>query len=485
MHGLDRALAGWLPTFLPAQRWFGGKARSIRATALADLAPIGTDPDVVVAVVRVLYADGADEQYALLLASLADAGSLPTLGAWPPPAAGWVVEAAGDPGCASRLLRPLAGRGRIATMRGGELIYGDLGAAAARDLTGTDLPVKAVGAEQSNTSLRVGSTLVFKLFRRLEAGENPELEVGRFLTTRTDFQDMSRLEGSVSYQSPGGSTATLGVLQTWIDNEGDGWRHVLGLLGEQLRTGATAARLADEARHLGQVTADLHAALERGGTEAFDPERVERRDIESWTTRFRERARHTFSLIESRLDSGDGDARLLARDVLSLRDRAGALAAEVEATPPGAFVRIRIHGDYHLGQTLRTAGGYAIVDFEGEPARTLADRREKQCALRDVAGMLRSFDYAIETACQHERQRAAPLRDALGLDEAFLDAYIRRATSRGAASIPRDRQAIDRWLRFLELDKALYEVEYEVNNRPAWIDIPLRGILRALDHRSA
>jgi maltose alpha-D-glucosyltransferase/alpha-amylase len=144
------------------------------------------------------------------------------------------------------------------------------------------------------------------------------------------------------------------------------------------------------------------------------------------------------------------------------------------------FKKLRIHGDYHLGQTLKTPSGFAIIDFEGEPATPIAVRRQKHSALRDVAGMLRSFEYAIETAFDQPSDTSERLRTPPGLRDSFLEGYFRSAAEHRMASLAADRSAIAQWLTFFELDKALYELEYEVNNRPTWAHIPLRGILRAL-----
>jgi maltose alpha-D-glucosyltransferase/alpha-amylase len=150
--------------------------------------------------------------------------------------------------------------------------------------------------------------------------------------------------------------------------------------------------------------------------------------------------------------------------------------------PPrtGIFDKTRIHGDYHLGQTLKTAEGFALIDFEGEPARTLEMRRRKTCVLKDVAGMLRSFDYAIETAAAGDDGRARRLRDLVDLRTPFLDAYAATSRDLGARTIP-DRAGTSAWLARFELEKALYELDYEINNRPGWVGIPLRGILTALE----
>jgi maltose alpha-D-glucosyltransferase/alpha-amylase len=482
IHGLEDVLAARLHPFLQQQRWFGGKARTVRACEVEDWAEIGGGHDVAVVVAAVIYADDARERYGLLLARRPEAGGLPTLGQLGDSGSGWIIEAAGDPGATGRLLRGFAAAGDVPTRRGGVLRYGDVSRTVAGLVTRDGYPVTGLGADQSNTSLRIGQTLVFKLFRRLEPGENPELEVGRFLTSRTSFRAMSALEGSLTYVSPQGAPSTLAVLQSWIDNEGDGWRYALRSLTDALHAGAGPSRLPDDARLLGEVTADLHAALESGGDDdAFEPEPVQRRDIDGWTAGLQHRISQAHRLIQSRLAPGTGETGRLAAAALSRAERTSTVVSLIADSPAGAFVKIRIHGDYHLGQTLKTATGFAVVDFEGEPARSLADRRQKHCALKDVAGMLRSFDYAIETVCQDQRELAPTVRASLRLDESFVEAYLHRARFHRAASIPADRETVDRWLTFFQFDKALYELEYEVNNRPEWAHIPLRGILRALE----
>jgi trehalose synthase-fused probable maltokinase len=476
------SLPGLLPAFLVRQRWFGGKAKTIVSCEVEDSADLpDRNAEMVAIIAGVSYSDALRERYALLLSRRPDALGFPSLGRLAHPDGDWIVEAGTDPAAAPALLRGFTENGPIPTRRGGILRYADIGEAARHVLANADPTVEVLGSEQSNTSLRVGSMLVFKLFRRLEPGENPELEVGRFLTSRTAFRAMSALEGSLTYIPPSRESATLGVLQTWVHNQGDGWGYVLSALGEHRRTGMPPPQLALDMTRLGAITADFHAALESDhSSELFRPEPVQPRDIDGWCAQLLDRVSRACALTESRLRTWPDEARRLGASLLSKSQLIRSIAS---AAGRGAarFHKIRIHGDYHLGQTLKTPSGFVIIDFEGEPATPMAHRRQKHCALKDVAGMLRSFEYAIETSSDHGTDTADRLRTPPGLRECFLDGYLQSAGARGLLSIPADRTAIAEWLSFFELEKALYELEYEVNNRPAWAHIPLRGILRTLD----
>jgi maltose alpha-D-glucosyltransferase/alpha-amylase len=479
------SLPGLLPAFLVRQRWFGGKAKTIVSCEVEDSAELpDADAETVAVIAGVSYSDGLRERYVLLLSSRTDAGGFPSVGRVALPGGDWIVEAATDAASAPALLRGFTRGGSIPTRRGGILQYGDTGAAA-RHVLASDPRVEALGNEQSNTSLRVGSLLVFKLFRRLQPGENPELEVGRFLTSRTTFAAMSALEGSLTYIAPDGESATLGVLQTWVDNEGDGWGYVLSALDEHRRAGMPPPRLAPEMIRLGAITADFHAALASDhSSEAFRPEPVQQHDIDAWCSQLLDRVSRVCALTETRLRTWPEDTRRLAAALLSKSQITRSIASAAGGAA-ASFQKIRIHGDYHLGQTLKTPSGFVIIDFEGEPATPMALRRQKHCALKDVAGMLRSFEYAIETSSDHGSDTADHLRRPPGLRERFLEGYLESAGAHELRSIPGDRAAVAQWLSFFELEKALYELEYEVNNRPSWAHIPLRGILRILDAHDA
>jgi len=184
-------------------------------------------------------------------------------------------------------------------------------------------------------------------------------------------------------------------------------------------------------------------------------------------------------LVERRRHTWTQEAGRLAETLL--RGRADSrLRAEPPPIEPGrVFHKIRVHGDYHLGQTLKTADGFVLIDFEGEPSRSLAERRSKQCALKDVAGMLRSVEYAVEAVRARNPEGTQGLSTAR-FRSAFLDGYLSRATSVGAVFVPADRRLAAAWIAFFECERALYEVEYEANSRPAWVHIPLRGVVRSL-----
>ena len=250
------------------------------------------------------------------------------------------------------------------------------------------------------------------------------------------------------------------MLQEWRDNGGDGWKYVVGALAAD---DTARAALAHDLRALGVTTAELHAALASDPRRAaFAPEAVSDADRASWAADLRARLER----VARRLHEAEGSFAEPARHLVAALNEAPTRAL---AAPPGGFTKIRIHGDFHLGQTLRTDDGFVVIDFEGEPARPLAERRAKHSALKDVAGMLRSFDYAVETA-QAPRVVEATLRDA------FLDGYFARAGD--AAFLPGEDSARVAWIDFFELEKALYEVEYELDHRPDWIHIPLRGVRR-------
>jgi maltose alpha-D-glucosyltransferase/alpha-amylase len=338
-----------------------------------------------------------------------------------------------------------------------------------------------VGSEQSNTSIRVGASLVFKLFRRLPTGENPEVERGRFLTTRTAFRATPALHGSLTYIDPSGQPATLGVLQAWVEGARDGWEYITtGLVRAGDET--TARELTAATAQLGATTASFHAAL-ASDTElpTFRPEMIEPGDLATWSSGLSAQASRSTDLVRRNGAAWAGDTRALGEAFLALAAGIPAIAADFAREPAQGLWKIRVHGDYHLGQTLKTPDGFTIIDFEGEPSRPLDERRRKLCALKDVAGMLRSFDYAVETVRRRAPAAARTGPSSIDLRRAFLTSYLEAAHRASVACVPRERETAERWLTFFEFDKALYELEYEINNRPEWVDIPLRWIVRNLE----
>jgi predicted trehalose synthase len=327
---------------------------------------------------------------------------------------------------------------------------------------------------------------------------SPELEIQDFLTQQASFHETPPLGGFISHEPPAGEATTIALLQAFVPNQGDLWRRTAARLGELFAAEADpsfaralAAADAREAAALGAATGRLHTALASApaGT-ALGPEPVTAGDIEAWRRETEERLGRVVAALEAAVAGLAPGTQELARTVLReadrLRDGLGALAL----LAGGGVAKIRVHGDYHLGQVLKTAEGFAILDFEGEPARPLTARRARQCALKDVAGMLRSFSYAAHAALRQATTEApqdpglggrlAPWAETWedGVRAAFLEAYLGETLARGASFLPARREDVDAVLRVYELDKALYEVAYELDHRPDWLPIALAGVAR-------
>jgi maltose alpha-D-glucosyltransferase/alpha-amylase len=416
---------------LRAARWFGGKNRAIADARAVDHACIGP---VSLRLVEVHYLEGPPETYVL-------------------------ADPLDDTGAALALLQRFAG-GSLPTERGRlEFQPTHLFAPVPRERLE---PVAVMRGEQSNTSIRFGNELILKLFRRLQFGPNPEVEVGRFLTDCTEFRNAPPVVGSASYIDPHGRQASLALLQRFEPNRGDAWTATLQRLRHVL-DGGDPSESVQSMQRLGETTAELHLAL-ASGTGGFSAEPIAQSDLGAWLAALEEEVRTA--------------ARALARQAIQVDTAALLRRADGLAGLRGAL-KTRHHGDYHLGQVLeRDDGSFVIIDFEGEPAKPLALRREKRSPLRDVAGMLRSFDYARHTGLRAGDASAAARRRAAAdwyaaVRDAFLSAYLRTVTAGSRSLLPSD---IDAPLAALELEKAAYEVLYELNNRPDWLPIPLAAL---------
>jgi malto-oligosyltrehalose trehalohydrolase/4-alpha-glucanotransferase len=326
--------------------------------------------------------------------------------------------------------------------------------------------VRRSSAEQSNTSIRIGDGAILKVIRRLEEGVHPELDVGRFLTNQAGFGGIPAMLGWV--ELAGAIPTTLSVLQSFVPNKGDGW----GWVVDRLKAGQTKEAVT-WLRRAGTRTAEMHRAFAIDTTDPdFRPEPVQAADVRTWTEAVRTMARRALDGLAAARGGLAPETRALADTLLGRRDQ---MNRQIEALADHvpAFARTRHHGDYHLGQVLVAGDDAIIVDFEGEPMRPLAERRAKHAPLRDVAGMLRSVAYAAAGSGQDHEAWA---REA---SAAYLDAYFEAV--RGSPGVPHDRAEAERLVRFFMLEKAFYEVVYELSNRPDWVGIPLRGILALLD----
>ncbi|HVF62245.1 MAG TPA: maltose alpha-D-glucosyltransferase, partial [Thermoanaerobaculia bacterium] len=512
-----------LPELLRGRRWFGGKARTVRHVDVVEAVPVGGEGDGAeawIALVHVDYTEGEAETYALPLALerrrrpepeavLARVESREE-------GSGVLIDAVWDRAFGRRLLEAMARRRKL---RGRELEIAAWTTAGFRDRGETIPPEPALlGVEQSNSSIRYGDRWVLKLFRRLEPGINPDLEIGRFLTEKAGFPHTSPVVGGLEVRPARGEPMTLGVLQGFVENEGDAWTYTLDALRRfyeraLTRAGeppaAVRAHLVDEvatdlppevyevmgtypatARLLGRRTAELHLALASETEDpAFAPEPFTALYQRSLYQSMRSLAGRTFQLLAQRADTLPEAEQQEAAALLGQREEVFArFQALIERKID--TVRIRTHGDYHLAQVLYTGKDFVIIDFEGEPARPLSERRLKRSPLRDVAGMLRSFHYAAEAALYQEAEVGlVPAGRRPGLESwaeawvrwasiAFLQAYL--ATAASAPFLPGGRAELKLLLDVFVLEKAIYELAYELNNRPGWVAIPLHGIRRLL-----
>ena len=516
-----------LPLLLKAQRWFGGKARELIAARIIDTVPIPDgDGATALLLIDVTYGDGARESYLLPIAWAFGAEIGRIVHAIPGAVLAQVAadetegreqavvyDAMWDSAIVQVLVRAMAQGARFAGETG-SLQASSTAAYTAMIPSSDPLPSRLLSAQQSNTTVAFGEQAVFKLYRRVQPGINPDWEIGRYLTGH-GFSHSPAVGGAIEYVTSGEST-TVGLLQSYIRNEGDAWSvalkqldHFLSVVAPQSAPGDSNAGqdrslwdlaqspvpdgvrpligpALDAAACLARRTAALHRTL---GQARDDPEFAP----EPLT------AEHRQSRHRSMMDMWKQVARLLAQRSFpapSMRQEAEELLAQ-DSTVLAVFEtllglqeggrRIRCHGDYHLGQVLWTGSDYVVTDFEGEPARPLEERRLKQSPLYDVAGMLRSFDYASWTAVGNlpaNAQRALQPWARLWsrwVRAYFLGEYLKKMDE--AALLPPSPTDAARLLTVYQLEKAVYELGYELNNRPEWVATPMKGI-REIIHTS-
>ena len=511
-----------LPEYLPKQRWFGAKSRQIKSVQIEDWGRF-EEGHSALALIHVEYMAGLPEDYLLPLRMTFGQSATQLIESSPAAVLAGIGSAIGSGVLYDAMYSTSASDALLNLIESGTKLQSKLGVIQGEpssmfvQLRGQDklpLQVHRSSAEQSNTSVIFGDRLIMKLFRRQQAGPNPDTEIGSFLTESTNFRHIAPFGGSIEYVREGFEAWTFAMLQGLVTNEGDGWQWTLEELDRYYETCASrefphgyvpvtslsmeeiasskAPDLAQEyagtylkaACTLGQRTAEMHLALATPTENAaFSPRPMTQSDLELLRERLMANATAAFDALKDSLPRLPDNVVELAGLVLSRRraamDRFRRLAAtEIDA------LQTRIHGDYHLGQVLRVKGDFVILDFEGEPARTLTERRTKQSPLKDVAGMLRSFSYAAFSALTRYTTRRpedfaqlepwAKLWEAATITE-FLRAY--RSTMADSLICPSDPRKFEGLLEVFVLDKALYELSYELNNRPAWVRIPLAGIL--------
>src|SRR5215207_7686905 len=418
---------------LTEQRWFGSKSQDVADVRVLETVPVN---GFEIAIVEVSFHPGTHELYQLVL----QAGE----------------DAIADPEFARALAGLMDADADVETEDGMvEFRHAGLQIGAVAE-------VRAMGAEQSNSSIVLDDRIALKAYRRLGPGPNPELEVLRFLTER-GFENIAALRGWYAHTGRL-IDATLGIAQEFVPGSTDGWDLAL----EDLRV--APRRFVDRAQELGEVTGRLHTALASDATDpAFAPEETSAESLGLLNATVDEEIEQVFLDLPDDLD-----------ELAPIRGRAQEVRERLSLlTTVGSAGRvIRHHGDYHLGQVL--LGGddlWVVLDFEGEPARTLVERRRKRSPLRDVAGMLRSFAYAA-SASRILYKTPAPDGWEDDVRASFLGGYLASVDQR---LLPPGHAAVERLIAVFELEKAVYELRYELNNRPDWVGIPVAGIERLLD----
>ena len=524
-----------LPAYLLTCRWFGGKAQPIRSVKSLDIVPFSVDSVAAYFTTwEVQYVGGAPEIYLLPLAfaagdrafeirqTIAQAvvAQLKIEGA-NSETEGIVYDALYDPNFCKALLEAVErGRdfkGATAEMRAQPLkVFRSVRGGAE-----VSLEPSMVKREQSNTSIIYGDRFILKFFRRVTEGINPDVEIGRFITEKTSFAHVPPLAGYFEIRRGSAESSTLAILQGLVVNEGDAWRYTLDSLGRYFEDilsrhpnlgDATlpeqslielaeqeAPALAQEiigayrssARLLGERTGELHVALASDGKDpAFAAEPFTAPYRRSLYQGLRSLADHSLNLLQRRLKVLPQQTRPDAEAVLQLEAAIMDRFRQILNHKITAM-RVRCHGDYHLGQVLFTGKDFTVIDFEGEPARPIIERRQKHSPLRDVAGMIRSFNYAAITKLYDRAVRpedAAQLRPwarfwNLWVSVEFVKGFFQAAAH--ADFMPKSRDEIQLLLDLFLLEKVVYELSYELNNRPDWVNVPIAGILEMFQpHKS-
>jgi trehalose synthase-fused probable maltokinase len=521
---LKEELPGQLPAYLKGQRWFGAKARELRATEVVDFIALERDAlHALIVMVKVEYEGGGADLYSVPLVVSKDPSSKDEPGAPGKGLAALTVSGRNNGETVTlsdalknetflSLLLDAIERGLVFTGEAGELVTSHTHALSMQE-TGAagSLRPRAITAEQSNSSVAYGDRLIMKFFRRLEEGENPDLEMGGFLTEKAHYQHTPQLLGALEYRGAREVRMTQGILQGFVPNQGDAWQYTMKSISNfyhdvgkgsaqssvaELQNNAARARIATFLESVGLLarrTAELHLALASpaAATEGdFAPEPFDDKFQRSFEDALLELTNRVFGQLRHAQDRLPENAKPRVEKVLASEPEIierfhAALSKPIRA------VRTRIHGDYHLGQVLYTGADFVIIDFEGEPARPLWQRRLKRSPLQDVAGMLRSFHYAAHAPLlaatgsvnvdDRNREKLNGWAEvwAKWVSDRYLNEYLK--TALGAEFLPPSREEIMALLRLHVLEKAVYELGYELNNRPGWVAIPLEGISKTLE----
>lgn len=519
-----------LPQYISGCRWFGGKARRIRQTKIIEKITIGKNASAThLLFIKVLYTEGLSDVYLLPISFLSGVEAEKVIEEKPYIIVSRIRTGKGDgiifdgvynDEFRKDILLQIAGRHIVKGLNGQLVSYPGKLFRILKERELFEEKTVVLKAEQSNTAILYGNKLFFKLFRRLDAGMNPDLEIGRFLTEQALFPQVPPFAGAIEYRVAGTEPVVIGILQGYVNNQGDAWTYALDAVGRYFErvlskrseisgVPGTSSSLMDIVDSqdipillqeliggdflemislLGKKTAELHLSLSSDNESPdFTPEafsvlyqRSLYQSMQSLTKRIFHLLKKNMSLLP--VEMRDESSRILGYEKEIMGRYQALLRKKISAT------KMRVHGDYHLGQVLFTGNDFVIIDFEGEPARSLSERRLKRSPFIDVAGMIRSFHYAAYTALfKHMLFKSEDMADLepwvdlwyLYVGAVFLRSYL--DTSKGGSYVPEDTDDIKVLLDIFLLEKAVYEVGYELNNRPDWIMIPMKGIKRLLE----
>jgi maltose alpha-D-glucosyltransferase/alpha-amylase len=491
-----------LPDYVSRQRWYGAKPEPIKRVRIADhVLWQAHEQQWLVATFEVEATKV--ERYFIPLALAWDEEEERTKNLGPAIVAktrqlakvGLLADAFFDESYCRALVAAIGASTELATTHG-KLRFRPTSAFARLSGEGiADLPFNRPHAQSSNTVVSFGERLFLKAYRRLQSHTNPELEIGRYLTEVAKFAHCVPLAGYIEHLGADGTATTIGLLQAYVENQGDGWSYAFDYLERFLEASNASGGDADADVHgafvtlmhtLGVRTGELHSALAlRSNDRAFSTETASAEDLQGWTRTVRDEAQLSLDLLVRSSAELPVQARDLAATVLTRRALVLQRIESLVAAGDG-WRRCRYHGDYHLGNVLIHLNDFVLIDFEGEPARSIAERRRKHTPLRDVAGMLRSFNYAKSTALERgAEQTDIDPRLVVRADEwerqvreAFLRGYAEAVS--GAELFP-SFEAARTVIELFEYEKALYELRYELANRPSWAGIPLHGLIELLD----
>lgn len=490
-----------LKVFLPKKRWYAAKDDEITDIFFDYVCPLNDAQNTYLCVLRVALEKAGEqlyqipvrvafEQNAQDVCEKLSEGVIAKIcrgNEW-----GVVYDAAGAENFASSILELM--EKKTATETGDDMRFVASATEKGRNLIKRNRGAaeKMMGVEQSNTSIIIGKKMMLKLYRRVAEGSHPEVATTSFLTEGAGFKNTPAYLGVAQMEKRDGTPLALAILQEFVPNEGDGWNFTLDYL-KNFFEAALEENIAGDyhedylklVRKLGERTAEMHKAFAKGTDEIFSPEPVTEQDLKEWKTQVEAQAKKTLDAMNANTDNLAGEAKTLTKKLLAhwaevTKRLETMLPAEVKA------MKTRFHGDYHLGQVVIADGDFYLLDFEGEPLRPLMERQIKHSVLKDVAGMVRSFDYAAFGAVfmfvlPEQRAFLIPLVAdwQKRSTEAFLNAYFE--TMDDCSSLPEDEKTARSLLDLFSMEKALYEVVYELLNRPDWVSIPVNGVCRLID----